>query len=413
MQRLNRARSPSREWRVAAFTPRSSLLDRENKQGKELVSVHGFVNLFWLAVVIYASLSLFQQARQRNDFVFSTAWHRYYRDWLSFAVYDIALVLYAFVGLLLQKLRGSFRLGRRGLCALLIRFVVPGIGIAWSICVAQSRQWPPIQTGTFVAHAVVLAMKMHSYLVTCEQLGSERAQKPVDSASVSLRNFADYLLVPTLVYEPSYPRLLKVRWEYLLDRTVGIGAIVCLLYVIVEHYIYPVLAQLPTISKGDALVSLLLPFTISYILVFFLVFEYILNWFAEITCFADRHFYADWWNSLTFAEFSRKWNIPVHRFLHRHVYQTSMQEYKLGRFNAVMLTFVFSAMVHELIMSAIAGRFNGLFFLLQLSQIPLILLSTKVPLQKWPLLSNMFFWCCMIVGLPLVAVLYCRDCLRS
>jgi sterol O-acyltransferase len=30
-------------------------------------------------------------------------------------------------------------------------------------------------------------------------------------------------------------------------------------------------------------------------LVFLVIFEYVLGAFAEITCFADRHFYSDWW----------------------------------------------------------------------------------------------------------------------
>jgi len=44
------------------------------------------------------------------------------------------------------------------------------------------------------------------------------------------------------------------------------------------------------------------------LLAFFLVFEVILNAIAEVTRFADRRFYADWWNSTGFDEFSRKWN---------------------------------------------------------------------------------------------------------
>lgn len=39
----------------------------------------------------------------------------------------------------------------------------------------------------------------------------------------------------------------------------------------------------------------------------------------QLTFFADREFYQDWWNSTTFDEFSRKWNVPVHSFLLRHV----------------------------------------------------------------------------------------------
>lgn len=63
----------------------------------------------------------------------------------------------------------------------------------------------------------------------------------------------------------------------------------------------------------------------------YLIFECVANVFAEVsdisfshagsvltTCrrrqltyFADREFYQDFWNSTTFDEFSRKWNVPV------------------------------------------------------------------------------------------------------
>ena len=47
-----------------------------------------------------------------------------------------------------------------------------------------------------------------------------------------------------------------------------------------------------------------------WIIVFFILFECILNGIAEITFFDDREFYQDWWNSTTFDEFARKVEIP-------------------------------------------------------------------------------------------------------
>ena len=56
--------------------------------------------------------------------------------------------------------------------------------------------------------------------------------------------------------------------------------------------------------------------------------------------FADRQFYDDWWNSTSWDEFSRKWNRPVHTFLLRHVYASSMSSYKLTRQSAMFFTFL-------------------------------------------------------------------------
>lgn len=88
------------------------------------------------------------------------------------------------------------------------------------------------------------------------------------------------------------------------------------------------------------------PITILLILLFYIVFENILNVFGELTKFADRQFYDEWWNSSTFEEFNRLWNKPVHNFLYRHVYLECMVKYRLGKQVAQLMTFFFSALLH-------------------------------------------------------------------
>lgn len=73
-------------------------------------------------------------------------------------------------------------------------------------------------------------------------------------------------------------------------------------------------------SLVQSICSIVLPMAAIAIITFNLIFENYLNFFAEITYFADRLFYQDWWNSTSFEEFNRKWNKPVHEFLYRHVY---------------------------------------------------------------------------------------------
>lgn len=41
---------------------------------------------------------------------------------------------------------------------------------------------------------------------------------------------------------------------------------------------------------------------------------------AELTFFADREFYKDWWNASTIGEYWRLWNMPVHKWMIRSVY---------------------------------------------------------------------------------------------
>ncbi len=65
-----------------------------------------------------------------------------------------------------------------------------------------------------------------------------------------------------------------------------------------------------TVTSFQVVAHLLIPFTLVWIIVFFILFECILNAIAELTFFDDREFYQDWWNSTTFDEFARKVRAP-------------------------------------------------------------------------------------------------------
>ena len=127
--------------------------------------------------------------------------------------------------------------------------------------------------------------------------------------NLSLRNYVDYILCPTLCYELEYPRTLKTNWLELFYKTLAVFGCIFLLTLTSEEFIVPVLhtsaIRLQAIDSwtemglilAESISELLFPFMVTFLLVFLVIFEYILGAFAEITCFADRHFYSDWWNS--------------------------------------------------------------------------------------------------------------------
>lgn len=100
--------------------------------------------------------------------------------------------------------------------------------------------------------------------------------------------------------------------------------------------------------------------------------ECICNGFAELSRFSDRKFYEDWvsslfcifdiilfllqWNSTSWDEFARKWNRPVHTFLLRHVYESTITSYRLSKKSAMFVTFLLSAAVHELVMAVVTKK---------------------------------------------------------
>ncbi|GJN89318.1 hypothetical protein Rhopal_002298-T1 [Rhodotorula paludigena] len=226
--------------------------------------------------------------------------------------------------------------------------------------------------------------------------------------NVTFLNFIDYLLVPTLVYELEYPRTDSIRPLYVLEKTLATFGTFSLLILIVEHFIYPVMPT-PEVSFFSSVIDLATPFSLCYILIWYIIFECICNGFAEITRFSDREFYSDWWNSTSFDEFSRKWNIPVHTFLLRHVYATTIATYRLSRFSAAFVTFLLSACVHELVMAVVSKKIRIYLFAMQMIQLPLIMIGRAKIFKRNPALGNLFFWLGLLSGFPLLAVLYVRH----
>ncbi|ESK96525.1 sterol o-acyltransferase [Moniliophthora roreri MCA 2997] len=223
--------------------------------------------------------------------------------------------------------------------------------------------------------------------------------------NITFKNFAVYMLIPTLVYELEYPRTDKIRPLYVFEKTVATFGTFLLLYSVTERFI---LTQTPTPDQSflRSLLDLSLPFMLAYLLLFYIIFECICNGFAELSYFADRQFYEDWWNSTSWDEFSRKWNRPVHMFLLRHVYQSTMASYKISKNSAMFVTFLLSACMHELVMAIVTKKFRFYLFAMQLIQIPLITISRIPAIKRNKMLGNLVFWLGLYAGFPLLCVAY-------
>jgi sterol O-acyltransferase len=143
---------------------------------------------------------------------------------------------------------------------------------------------------------------------------------------------------------------------------------------------------------------------ITFLLVFLVIWEYLLNAFAELTCFADRHFYSDWWNSSDWLEFSREWNIPVYHFLRRHVYFSSRTYFSNSI--AMAITFLMSALGHELIMGCITKKLRGYGFVAMMLQLPIVAVQRSKYIRGNWVFNNAAFWGSMILGLSMMCSLY-------
>ncbi|KUL90459.1 hypothetical protein ZTR_00216 [Talaromyces verruculosus] len=234
--------------------------------------------------------------------------------------------------------------------------------------------------------------------------------------NLTLSNFVDFLFCPTLCYEIEYPRTPTIRWTEVFLKSLAVFGCIFLLTLTSEEFIVPVLNEasisLASVNTwlDQALIlaettsMLLFPFMITFLLVFLVIFEYLLGAFAEITRFADRRFYSDWWNSCDWLEFSREWNIPVHHFLRRHVYFSSKAYFSAPV--AMFITFLVSALAHELVMSCITKKLRGYGFLLMMLQLPIIAIQRTPLIRQAKTWNNIVFWFSMILGLSMMCALY-------
>ncbi|XP_026106481.1 sterol O-acyltransferase 1-like isoform X2 [Carassius auratus] len=109
----------------------------------------------------------------------------------------------------------------------------------------------------------------------------------------------------------------------------------------------------------------ILPGVLVLFLAFFSFLHCSLNAFAEMLRFGDRMFYKDWWNSTSFANYYRTWNVVVHDWLYYYVYRDFLWMTQ-NRFHAAAMLVVFtvSAVVHEYVLAICFGFFYPVMFCL-------------------------------------------------
>lgn len=130
-----------------------------------------------------------------------------------------------------------------------------------------------------------------------------------------------------------------------------------------------------------------------------------MNLLAELTMFGDRRFYSDWWNANNLSEYWKKWNVPIHNFLHRHVY------FPLRRKNypatvSILVSFTISAIYHELLIIGIFSVVNFIAFILMMVNVPAMIMQHQLRDRISGNTNNTLFWLCyLILGQPLGIVI--------
>jgi hypothetical protein len=91
-----------------------------------------------------------------------------------------------------------------------------------------------------------------------------------------------FMFTPWLVYS-EYPRRKTINWFYIVKKVLISAMLLIALYLINSEYIQPWIHMAGSITALELILRLMLPTTISLILIFYLVFDNMCNFFAELT----------------------------------------------------------------------------------------------------------------------------------
>eukprot|EP00826_Nyctotherus_ovalis_P008454 TRINITY_DN1218_c0_g1_i15.p1 TRINITY_DN1218_c0_g1~~TRINITY_DN1218_c0_g1_i15.p1 ORF type:complete len:239 (-),score=83.57 TRINITY_DN1218_c0_g1_i15:347-1063(-) len=217
----------------------------------------------------------------------------------------------------------------------------------------------------FISHNILLGMtacvlffKMHSYSsvnITLRENflnnGSKVTKEPtVYPNNVTLMNFMQYMVLPTLVYQTNYKLVKRRRVSYLLIKTVLFAFAFVKGYQIVTKYIMAYVREYKqgTITFFELYLREMIPLPILILLLIVMIFDFFCTFVAELTGYPDHQFYEDYWNATTMSEFLSKMNCILPNFFRYHIVYKLIQ-YNMNLERARIVAFAFSTLVLELL----------------------------------------------------------------
>jgi sterol O-acyltransferase len=431
-----------------------SILD---SQSSKQSTFFGFYTVFWLTMALVVCRSFVSNYLRFHQLFGTNIFRQLQRDLIPIALTDGLMYSSMYVSVFFQFAvkHGYIKWSRFGW---VLQNVWQTVFLFFFMWLSEHMQFPWIGRVFLILHSLVMLMKQHSYsfynghlwrirneLITSKKLlehienkdhfeEQEKVEKLKEQIqfcqeeldlqstktpfpeNITFKNFFMYSMFPTVVYQIEYPRTDRIRWSYVFEKAAAVFGVFFLMIMVAENYLYPLtirgleLSDAPLQERIEAYPYLLLDFTlplfVMYLLVFYIIWHAILNGIAELTRFGDREFYGQWWNSVTWDQFAKEWNTPVHRFLLRHVYHSSISAFQVSKPTATLITFFLSSLVHELVMFSIFKKVRWYCMFFQMNQIPLIALSRLKIFRDKEVLGNVMFWFGMITGPSVMTALY-------
>nr|KAJ3420373.1 Sterol O-acyltransferase 1 [Polyrhizophydium stewartii] len=295
---------------------------------------------------------------------------------------------------------------------------------------AVGNRLPPASGCIVLCEQTRLSMKVHSFFRKHLPTNSEPAETVYQKNHGGVRlyevGFSHYMastMAPCAYDRTEYPRTPLVRWSRAILHALEFSFIITYAYILFERYLFPILRVPPVPEKNSMWEFLFMSFNCmvpSMILFVFGFFGFLHSWlnmWAEILQFADREFYnlithvRDWWNSLSFAEYYRKWNAVVYDWLYEYMYADTVmfleqQHFKpmVAKSLAALFVIEVSAVIHEHILACALGFFFPVLLLMFGG--PGVVFTHFTRKRKD---QNVFVWAMLFVGCGLLVTLYSRE----
>lgn len=299
---------------------------------------------------------------------------------------------------------------------LLLYIIYQLIFLVLPVKTIHTHNIPAASSVVIVTEQVRLIMKAHAFVRENipKAIAYDKSKWKVgdDLPCPDFSKYLYFLFAPTLIYRDSYPRNPgPVRWNYVVSNFAQVLASLFYIYYIFERFCIPAFRNFDRefVTPRRLIVSVfgsMLPGTLVLFIAFFAILHSWLNAFAEMLRFSDRLFYKDWWNSSSFANYYRTWNVVVHDWLYSYVYK-DITLLLGGSYRGVAMASVFllSAIVHEYILSVAFGFiYPVLFTMFAGAGFAFIFLPSKSQRS-----GNVFMWVALFIGNGMLMCLYSME----
>uniref|UniRef100_A0A2K5DHF0 O-acyltransferase n=1 Tax=Aotus nancymaae TaxID=37293 RepID=A0A2K5DHF0_AOTNA len=222
---------------------------------------------------------------------------------------------------------------------------------------------PPASRFIVIFEQIRFVMKAHSFVrENVPRVLNSAKEKSSTIPIPTVNQYLYFLFAPTLIYRDSYPRTPTVRWGYVAMKFAQVSF--CNFACHVKLF-----------AKDCNIAHLILGVSVSVALLFclfghmsgsnaFMFYKVNLLRLSFLFTFLSI-FLIDWWNSTSYSNYYRTWNVVVHDWLYYYAYKDFLWFFSKRFKSAAMLAvFAVSAVVHEYALAVCLSFFYPVLFVL-------------------------------------------------